>query len=532
MKFSEFWCNLIIFFTYNKKMFELFGTEDGKDLLPKCKNVKINKDVLNENGRKAFLQTETNSPVVKAYEIVDDQFRKQCLGIHPKPNYNYQFRFQDGCTCGVSFDKLKIYFFDTGNAFLSIETSASNIESNHALELNWGLAFIPEEPYKALECRKLSYIDKRWDKDNGKREESEKQFTVKELIDRFFKWYKEKTEFNPVPKDRIFAHSITGVLLPDLPENEKISKFMEARCRNLKSDRQALGDRKEYKNYQISTFRQSDYIRWETCRESLVFCGNLSEEDSDKERKFLEEFKYRLFQHYTYLYLYYLDLYIETDNAEKECKDIGENLKKMEASEIQCLAGRLNKLQERMKNLCEKESHDHIRILFLEHLCRESFKLQDSIRMLQEKYMPLLNTKQRHNIFISYRRKGGVYLALLISKQLTQMGKNVFFDMESLHSGEFDKQLYEKIDQCSNVIAVISPGSMERCVESEDDWVRKELAYAFKKGKNVIPIFMEDFEGFPEDLPEEIEAVKTRQGIEMYARYFDGAMEQLLQYLN
>ena len=63
--------------------------------------------------------------------------------------------------------------------------------------------------------------------------------------------------------------------------------------------------------------------------------------------------------------------------------------------------------------------------------------------------------KTKYDIFISYRRTGGFESANLIAEKLRGMGYSVFFDVESLRSGEFNKQLYNVIEQCKDFVVVL-----------------------------------------------------------------------------
>ena len=106
-------------------------------------------------------------------------------------------------------------------------------------------------------------------------------------------------------------------------------------------------------------------------------------------------------------------------------------------------------------------------------------------------------------IFISYRREGGVTCAKLICEALKNHGYTVFFDFDSIRGGFFDERIFDAIDGCKDFILVLPENSLDRCV-NEDDWVRQEIAYAVKKKKNIIPVMLEGFR-FPAELPEEIE---------------------------
>lgn len=98
----------------------------------------------------------------------------------------------------------------------------------------------------------------------------------------------------------------------------------------------------------------------------------------------------------------------------------------------------------------------------------------------------------KYQIFISYRREGGDVLAGRLHERFTRMGYRVFYDIESLRSGDFNRALLEVIEECQDVLVVLPPGGLDRCV-NKDDWVRQEIAHALKCGKTVIPIMMRNF---------------------------------------
>ena len=131
----------------------------------------------------------------------------------------------------------------------------------------------------------------------------------------------------------------------------------------------------------------------------------------------------------------------------------------------------------------------------------------------------------KYQIFISYRREGGGDLAGRIADQLKSLGYEVFFDVESMRSGKFNTQLFEAIDQCSDVVVVLPPHALARC-RNKKDWVRQELAYALKAEKNIIPIMMRGFK-FPFFMPKEISDIKIMEGITASNDYFDAVIQKL-----
>ncbi|MCI9083948.1 MAG: toll/interleukin-1 receptor domain-containing protein [Lachnospiraceae bacterium] len=136
---------------------------------------------------------------------------------------------------------------------------------------------------------------------------------------------------------------------------------------------------------------------------------------------------------------------------------------------------------------------------------------------------------EKYDIFISYRRNGGDSTAKILHDKLQTLGYHVFFDIESLRSGDFNKALYSVIDECRDFILVLSPGCLDRC-EDENDWVRLEIEYALAKNLNIVPIILRGF-CFPEQLPQSIDALRYKNGIESNYQFFDAFIKKLQDFL-
>lgn len=136
--------------------------------------------------------------------------------------------------------------------------------------------------------------------------------------------------------------------------------------------------------------------------------------------------------------------------------------------------------------------------------------------------------KQTYDIFISYRRSS-YESANLIATRLRAAGYRVFFDLETMRSGPFNKQLYQVIETCKDFILVLPPDALDRC-HNEEDWVRKEVLHAIKHQRNIIPILLNGFK-WPEKMPAGMENLCMYQGVAASIDYFDLAMKRLESYL-
>ena len=131
----------------------------------------------------------------------------------------------------------------------------------------------------------------------------------------------------------------------------------------------------------------------------------------------------------------------------------------------------------------------------------------------------------KFQIFISYRRDGGEFLAGRVSDKLSDMGYSVFYDIESMRSVAFNSQIFTAIDQCEDVLLVLPPKGLDRCAD-ENDWVRKEIEYALATQKNIIPLIMRDFT-FPADMPASISPVAMCEGVLVDSHYFDAVISRI-----
>lgn len=135
------------------------------------------------------------------------------------------------------------------------------------------------------------------------------------------------------------------------------------------------------------------------------------------------------------------------------------------------------------------------------------------------------------DIFISYRRDGGLDFSGRLYERLITDGYTAFYDLEGMKSGRFDTQIYKKIERSDNFLLILSPHSLDRC-KNEDDWVRLEIQKALELKKNIVLILMQDFE-FPENLPASMNEIKYFQGVRYLhiPNAFNTTYSQMILYL-
>jgi tetratricopeptide (TPR) repeat protein len=134
-----------------------------------------------------------------------------------------------------------------------------------------------------------------------------------------------------------------------------------------------------------------------------------------------------------------------------------------------------------------------------------------------------------NTVFISYRRTNLPW-ALAIYQALTRHGFDIFFDYESIHSGDFEQIIFQNIRARAHFVVILTPSALERCNEP-GDWLRREIETAIDEKRNIVPLFLEGFSfGSPaiaDKMTGKLELLKKYNGMNVPADYFDEAMERL-----
>jgi len=137
-------------------------------------------------------------------------------------------------------------------------------------------------------------------------------------------------------------------------------------------------------------------------------------------------------------------------------------------------------------------------------------------------------------VFISYRRTN-FYTALAVYQDLTAHGYDVFFDYESIESGDFETVIFENIRYRAHFVVILSPSALERLGE-KNSVMRREVELAIDEKRNIIPLMMESFDfGSPsakEALTGKLESLSSYNGLKLVPEYIFAGMEKLRRFLN
>lgn len=137
------------------------------------------------------------------------------------------------------------------------------------------------------------------------------------------------------------------------------------------------------------------------------------------------------------------------------------------------------------------------------------------------------------DVFVSYRRSTGSQLASLLKVLLQMRGFSTFLDIERLEAGKFDCNLINSIRQAKHFILVLTPSALDRCIGDDEckDWVHREIVEALKSNCNIIPVISNYELPEPEQLPADMRAVCSFNGIRWIHEYQDACVEKLDRFM-
>lgn len=139
------------------------------------------------------------------------------------------------------------------------------------------------------------------------------------------------------------------------------------------------------------------------------------------------------------------------------------------------------------------------------------------------------HSQRDFDIFISYRRDKGAEVARVLAEKLKSRGYRVFLDVDGLGSGEWNRQLSERIAECPDFIAVVTDGFFVRC-DNSDDVVRQEIAHALARNSTVIPLLV-GHATIPSDLPADISRISAHNGVTYLHEYAEQAVDKVCGFL-
>jgi hypothetical protein len=148
-------------------------------------------------------------------------------------------------------------------------------------------------------------------------------------------------------------------------------------------------------------------------------------------------------------------------------------------------------------------------------------------------------------IFISYRREdtSGESGRLKDNLELIFGKENIFYDVETLEAGlNFDQSIAKALNESKVLLAMIGPHWLKvtdskgvKRLENPEDWVRKEIAEAIKRGLRVIPVLVNGADmPSSDELPDDLKELSLKHAQELTSsrwNYDVGVLTKVLEKL-
>src|SRR5579871_4879937 len=96
------------------------------------------------------------------------------------------------------------------------------------------------------------------------------------------------------------------------------------------------------------------------------------------------------------------------------------------------------------------------------------------------------------SVFISYRRDASAYLARAIFQDLRANAIDAFMDIQSIDTGQFDTIIMNQIAARPYFLLILTPGTLERCVEPKD-WLLREIQQAVNLQRLIVLLVSPNF---------------------------------------
>ncbi|MCP3802076.1 TIR domain-containing protein [Allokutzneria sp. A3M-2-11 16] len=140
-------------------------------------------------------------------------------------------------------------------------------------------------------------------------------------------------------------------------------------------------------------------------------------------------------------------------------------------------------------------------------------------------------------VFVNYRTGDGEDAAAHIDDDLSRRfgSRHVFFAAKSIGLGtRFPERLDSALHTCKVLLCVIgerwstsTDRSGQRLIDRSDDWVRREIATALRRGVIVIPVLRRETRLSKEELPEDIADIAELQYQRLFTRSWRRDMAEL-----
>ena len=142
-----------------------------------------------------------------------------------------------------------------------------------------------------------------------------------------------------------------------------------------------------------------------------------------------------------------------------------------------------------------------------------------------------MTNRLSNDVFVSYRRDVSQYLAMALWQNLTARDIDVFYDLETIHAGQFEPVILAQIAARPYMVPVLQAGALNRCL-NPDDWLRREIEAAIDQDRMLVPVFTPGFDlgDIDKFLPAETaQTLRRFNMLEIPPKYFKYAIQELAE---
>ncbi len=134
-------------------------------------------------------------------------------------------------------------------------------------------------------------------------------------------------------------------------------------------------------------------------------------------------------------------------------------------------------------------------------------------------------------LFISYRRASWSFTYWLAEELYKLIDADIFVDYSGIDETDFEQSLLRNLRESDAVVLVVSEYTFEARIHKDNDWVRREIREALGSNKPIALALVNEFIP-PADIPDDIQLIRGKQGIEFYPRYFKAGVQELAAFLD
>lgn len=128
-----------------------------------------------------------------------------------------------------------------------------------------------------------------------------------------------------------------------------------------------------------------------------------------------------------------------------------------------------------------------------------------------------MNTEREttYDVYICYRRASDYYFVQDIRDHLEKRGIRCFPDPSELSARRYDSRILTAIRNTPAFLLILSPGTLDRCIDGEDR-VRRKIIAAVDGQKTIIPVMHDGFTWplrWDKRIPQQIRSLEQMNGV-------------------